>query len=150
MTIEEFEKASEQDLRAKANQLFEQADRVKLNAEFRTALLTEAHFYLDEIERRDDKFRSRRDLVLELVVIGLIAIELVFSAVAYYAGKTEFAVLSNLEASSKETAATLAALRHTTEAMNKTTEEQAALTYEMALRVQLNLKPLFLRRFRHG
>jgi hypothetical protein len=139
MTAGEFEKATENDLRRIASQRFNEASKVVINELARTALLTEARFYLDEIDRRDDRFRSRRDLILELVVIGLIAIEIVFSTVAYYEGKAEFAVLSNLEASSKETAATLAALQQTTEAMNKTTEAQAALSYEVALKVQLNL-----------
>jgi hypothetical protein len=56
MTVEEFERATERDLRQRANQLFQESDGAgKL---VRTALLTEARFYLDEIDRRDDRFRS--------------------------------------------------------------------------------------------
>lgn len=138
MTVEEFEKATEQELRQKANQLFEQSERVKVNAEYRTALLTEAHFYLDEIERRDDSFRSTRDLVLELVVIGLIAIEIVFSVVAYYDGKAQFSVLSSLQASSSATAAALTNLQQVTQQMNKAVQEQLIQSYEVALKLELN------------
>jgi len=137
MTVEEFEKATEQDLRSKANQLFDYASHV--GELVRTAVLTEARFYLEEIDRRDDRYRSRRDLVLELVVIGLILTEIVFSAVAYHAGKTEFAVLSNLEASSRATAGILADLKQSTEEMNKIAQEQAALSYEVAVHVRVNL-----------
>lgn len=137
MTVEEFEKAKDQDLRRQANQLFELASR---SGELvRTALLAEARFYLDEIDRRDDRFRSRRDLWLEIIVIGLIAIEIIFSVVAFREGRSQSVVLGSLEASASATASTLAALQQTTEAMNKTTQEQAALSYEVALRVQLNL-----------
>jgi hypothetical protein len=52
----------------------------------RTALLTEARFYLDEIDRRDDAFRSRRDFWLELAIISLIVIEIAFSWVALREG----------------------------------------------------------------
>jgi hypothetical protein len=136
MTVEEFEKATERDLRQRANQLFEDASEA--GELVRTALLTEARFYLDEIDRRDDRFRSRRDFWMEVAVITLIVIEIAFSFIAFREGKEQFAVLNNLEASSRATATTLAALQQTTEQMNKATQEEVALSYEVALKVQVN------------
>jgi hypothetical protein len=87
-------------LRQRANQLFEDASEA--GELVRTALLTEARFYLDEIDRRDDRFRSRRDFWMEVAVITLIVIEIAFSFIAFREGKEQFAVLNNLEASSRE------------------------------------------------
>jgi len=123
-------------LRQRANQLFEDASEA--GELVRTALLTEARFYLDEIDRRDDRFRSRRDFWMEVAVITLIVIEIAFSFITFREGKEQFAVLNNLEASSRATATTLAALQQTTEQMNKATQEEVALSYEVALKVQVN------------
>jgi hypothetical protein len=135
MTVEEFEKANERDLRDRANKLFQDASLLGELA--RTALLTEARFYLDEIDRRDDQFRSRRDFWMEFIVITLIVIEIGFSFIAFRDGKQQSAVLSNLEASSSATAKTLTALQQTIEEMNTATHEEVALSYEVALKVQL-------------
>jgi len=137
MTVGEFEKAKEQDLRERATQLFEQAGAA--GELVRTALLTEARFYLDEIDRRDDKFRSRRDFWMEFAVISLIIIEISFSYVAFREGKEQFKVLNNLEISSIATASTLTALQQTMEQVNKAMQEQVALSYEVALKVQIDL-----------
>jgi len=139
MTAEEFEKASEKDLRQIANQRFNEGSKVVINEMARTALLTEARFYLDEIDRRDDAFRSRRDFWMEFAIITLILVEIAFSYISFREGKSQSVVLSNLEASSRATANTLAELQRTMEEMNKAAQEQAALSYEVALRVQLNL-----------
>lgn len=71
-------------------------------------------------------------------MIGLIAIEIAFSAFAYYEGRAQFRVLRSLEASAKGTADTIAALQQTTEQMNKAIQEQVALSYDVAIRVQIN------------
>lgn len=136
MTVEEFENADERELRGRANQLFEEAS--KAGELVRTALLTEARFYLDEIDRRDDRFRSRRDLWLEVIIISLIVIEIAFSYVSLRESREQFAVLHNLESSSASTASTLTELQQTTEQMSKAVQEQLALSYEVALNVDIN------------
>ena len=125
MTVEEFERATERDLRQRANQLFQESDGAgKL---VRTALLTEARFYLDEIDRRDDRFRSGRDFWMELAIIVLIVIEIVLSIVGLRGARDEFQVLHSLEASASATAANLTALQQTTEQLKSAAQEQVAL-----------------------
>lgn len=136
MTVEEFEEATEQDLRNRANQLFEEASNAgKL---VRTALLTEARFYLDEIDRRDDRFRSRRDFWMEFAIIVLIVVEIALSVVGLRGARDEFQVLDSLEASSSATAATLTALQQTTEQLKSAAQEQVALEYVVALKIYVD------------
>jgi hypothetical protein len=81
MRTDEFEAASEGNLRRLANECFEKASAT--GALDKVRLLLEARFYLDEIDRRDDRFRSKRDLWLEIIVIGLILLEVVFALVGF-------------------------------------------------------------------
>jgi hypothetical protein len=76
---------------------------------------------------------------MEFAIITLILIEIAFSYVSFREAKEQFTVLNNLETSSRATATTLASLQEITEQMNKATQEQAALSYEVALNVQINL-----------
>jgi len=105
----------------------------------RLAVLQEAQFYTQELERRRDSFTSVRDLLLELVVIALIGWEIHMS----YRGERlesqnfekEQGVFANLQASSAATAGTLQSLEKTTEEMNKNIETEVALNYDVAVEV---------------
>jgi hypothetical protein len=105
MNTEEFEKATEKDLRRNANECF---DKLRdSGSQEHPALLLSARFYMDEIERREHDRVARRDLVLELVVILLIGLELYFGITG---GNAQVGVLQKLEASAGHTAAAVATL----------------------------------------
>jgi hypothetical protein len=105
MKTEEFEKATEKDLRLKANQCFEKLE--DSGSHEKPALLTEARFYMDEIERRKQDKVAKRDLYLELVVIALIALELFFGITG---GNQQLNVLKQLSTSTGATASALSSL----------------------------------------
>jgi hypothetical protein len=99
MNTEEFEKATEKDLRRKANDSF---DKLKdSGSQEWPALLLSAQFYMDEIERREHDRVAKRDLLLELVVILLIGLELYFGITG---GNAQLDVLQKLNASASQTA----------------------------------------------
>lgn len=105
MNTEEFEKATKKDLRRKANECF---DKLKDSGSNEwPALLMEARFYLDEIERREHDRVSTRDLMLELVVIVLIGLELYFGITG---GNAQLKVLEKLNTSASQTATTVGGL----------------------------------------
>jgi len=105
MNTEEFENAKEKDLRLKANECF--GKLADSGSQEKPALLIEAQFYMDEIERRKQGTIARRDLVLELVVIVLIGLELYFGITG---GNQQLSVLQRLEKSSCGTVAALSTL----------------------------------------
>jgi hypothetical protein len=112
MKAEEFENATPRDLRRKANECFEMLENS--GSHEKPALLIEAQFYLDEIEHRKQDKVAFRDLILELVVIFLIALELYFGITG---GNQQLNVLKQLGASTGATAS----------AMSSLAEEQKAL-----------------------
>jgi hypothetical protein len=77
----------------------------------------QAHFYIQELDRRHDSWVSRRDLFLEIVVIRLIGLEVWFAIVQGTQQAKEFEqeqqVMTNLEQSSASTAEILTALETT-------------------------------------
>lgn len=98
MNIEEFEKATEKDLRRKANECF---DKLKdSGSQEWPALLLSARFFLDEIERREHDRVAKRDLFLELVVILLIGLELYFG---FTGGNAQLGVLQKLNTNASQT-----------------------------------------------
>jgi hypothetical protein len=105
MKAEEFENAKEKDLRRKANECFEKLENS--GSHEKPALLIEAQFYMDEIERRKQDTIARRDLILELVVIALIGLELYFGITG---GNQQLCVLQKLDKSTGETATALRTL----------------------------------------
>jgi hypothetical protein len=120
MNLEEFEKASDADLRKRAKECF---DTLPTHVTREGALL-EAKFYLDEIERREhaqerktDVRNSWRDLILELVVIVLIGLEIWFS---WKGGNDQLTVLNNLQTSTGKTVETLNAVHDSLETQRKT------------------------------
>ena len=105
MKAEEFENATPKDLRRKANECFEMLENS--GSSEKPALLIEAQFYLDEIEHRKQDEVARRDLILELVVIVLIALELYFGITG---GNQQLKVLKQLGTSTGATASALSSL----------------------------------------
>lgn len=92
----------------------------------RLAMLQEAQFYTRELERRDDAFIAKRDFWLEMIVIGLITMELVLGL---YQEKEQSKtatqqqeVLGNLQKSTAATAATM-------EKMNTAMQSELDLNY---------------------
>jgi hypothetical protein len=77
MKLEEFEKLTNKELRQEAMKCFE--DAATVDQLVGTIFLPKARFYLDEINRREETSRSRRDFLLEGIIIGLIVIEIVGS-----------------------------------------------------------------------
>src|SRR2546430_8667826 len=77
-TFEEFEKATQRELRERAKECFEKAQPdLFTEANYaNTALLQEAQFYMSELERRAGSRIALRDLLLEIVVIFLIGGEI--------------------------------------------------------------------------
>lgn len=128
MNTEEFERATKDDLRRKANECF---DKLKdSGSQEWPALLVSARFYMDEIERREHDRVATRDLFLELVVILLIGLELYFGITG---GNAQLGVLQKLETNAGQSAnaiaklaeeqkATLAAI----EELDKRMQDQAA------------------------
>ncbi len=121
MDLEEFEKASETELRQKANEYFSKLNTGPLDW---PAHLLAAKFYTDEIERRahakDRKYDiwvSRRDLFLEIVVIVLIGAELYFG---WKGGNDQLTVLNNMQTSTNKTVETLTAVHDSLETQRKT------------------------------
>jgi hypothetical protein len=92
----------------------------------RFAMLQEAQFYTRELERRDDAFVAKRDFWLEVIVIGLITMELLLG---FYqekeqskTGTQQQEVLGNLQKSTAATAATM-------EKMNTAMQSELDLNY---------------------
>jgi hypothetical protein len=135
MRVEEFEKLTKKQLRAKANECFTKAEPAAVLV--RTALVTEARFYLDELNRRADSRVAIRDLILEIVVILLIGGEIILGV---FQGKQQAdafnkmqGVLSSLQTSSEATAKTLIALQKTTESMNEAIQKELSLFYDVSV-----------------
>lgn len=104
MNTDEFEKATEKDLRRKANECF---DKLKdSGSQEWPALLLSAQFYMDEIERREHDRVARRDLFLELVVILLIGLEIYFGITG---GNAQLDALQKLNANASQTATAVGA-----------------------------------------
>jgi hypothetical protein len=141
MTFKEFEKASKQQLREEAKTCFERANDQN-QTELRLIALTEAQFYMQELDRRHDGWIATRDLILEIVVIVLIGGEILFGdRAARDQGelmKSQTAVLQKLKESASATADTLTALKSTTEVMNVAMQRQLALFYDVALVVTID------------
>jgi hypothetical protein len=95
MRVEEFETLKKKQLREKANECFNRIEGA--GHEQTPALLLEAQFYLREIDRRGESWIAWRDLVLELVIIGLIGWEIL-------EGNKQAEILRQMSASAEATA----------------------------------------------
>ena len=74
MTYEQFQTATDAQLQAEAKNLFDSG--MKTGQDWRYYRLQEAHFYMQELDRRHDARIARRDFRMELIVIFLIGLEL--------------------------------------------------------------------------
>jgi hypothetical protein len=132
-----IDKMSKKDLRQAIQACFEYAPET--DPVDRLAVLQEAQFYNRELERRSDSWTSRRDLVLELGVIGLIGWEIRMGYKAERLQKTasdqQLIVLGNLQSSSQNTAAILQSLKTTTDTMNGAIQDEASLNHKVAVNV---------------
>jgi len=77
MRFEEFEKARLTDLKREAKSRFGEYKDSNTGGMEKPALLLEAQFYMNEMDRRHDNWIARRDLILEVIVIVLIGMEIV-------------------------------------------------------------------------
>jgi hypothetical protein len=127
MNIDELSKMTERQLHARANAHLEHLDDGSKSEIEKEHHVSQAQFYLAEIERREQARErtasakiARRDYKLELWVIGLIGAELVLAILGLIFGwveeKKHIVVLNNLNQSSAATAATLTAVRQAQEA----------------------------------
>jgi hypothetical protein len=137
MRAEEFAKATEQDLRRKANECFEELDISGKHE--KPALFIEAQFYMDEIERRKQDKVANRDLFLEIVVIVLIALELYFGITG---GSQQLAALQKLQTSTSDTATVLKALADEQKAARSTQADTLRTMNEANAAIQSQLKAI--------
>jgi hypothetical protein len=149
MTLEEFEAATEQELRQKADECFAKSENAGTGD--KPYLYLEAQFYINEIQRREhererrkDSRISTRDFWMECGVLLMILIEIILSLygirLSTKQGRdadalmtAQNSVLQNLNTSSAATARTLQSLQSTTEGMNDNIVTQLALNYLIPL-----------------
>jgi hypothetical protein len=142
MRVEEIHKLTRRELRSRADVCFTRAEFADDSA--RPGFLLEAQFYMRELEQRTDSRTSLRDLILEIIVIGLIGWEIFLGirqerqqTMDFASRQAEFSqqqqVLTNLQASSASTATTLAMLESTSELMNQSLQKQVALFYDVSI-----------------
>ncbi len=155
MKFEKLEKANKKELR---REVVDRFNRYNAEAPGGIEYLWEAQFYMGELDRRSGSRIALRDFILEIVVIVLIGIEI---GLAIKQGKDEDklmdkqnGILTKLQDASSDTAKsmkaladvtkamsdntsasarTLLSLRSTTETMNKATQSQLALFYDVGV-----------------
>src|SRR5216684_759772 len=152
MNLEVLSRMSIAELRQKANGVLAQLEGEGVGKLDQGPLLSEAQFYIDEIERRNQLRTGRRDLILEIVVILLIGLELYFGikggnqqlAVLQKLNTSadqQLAVLQNLNTSASETARTMKSLREEQDIALTTQQQTLQMIVQMnsALQSQLGL-----------
>ncbi len=157
MNLDELSQMSVEELRRTANERLGALDGAGMLD--RGPILSEAQFYIDEIERRSAESERRkqsrvgvRDLILELVVIILIGLELYFGIVGgnkqlavlqtlKTSADQQLGVLQNLNTSAGETAKIMRSLREEQDIVLATQQQTLQLTAQMngALQTQLGL-----------
>jgi hypothetical protein len=133
MNFDEFEKATDDQLKAEAKRCFDESRRqTPGDLQYKAPLMLEAQFYMQERDRRDSSRVARRDLWLEVSVIGLICAEIVLSIwgikLSIKQGADEDTmmqkqngILTNLQQSTSQTTNTLDNLAVLTKAMSDNT-----------------------------
>jgi hypothetical protein len=132
MTLEEFENATENQLRKRANDCFTKAE-VSGGGD-KPHLYAEAQFYIGEMERRKQGKANTVSFWMEVGVIILILGEIIMgiyegNVQAQLLGK-QTGILEKLDASTSATSQTLQSLQSTTEVMNRGVQSQLALFYD--------------------
>jgi hypothetical protein len=154
MNLEDLSRMSEAELRAKANEKLKKLD-VNLPQGYSIdegPVLSEAQFFIDEIERRKQSWTGLRDLILEIVVILLIGAELIYGVwggnqqlvilqTLKASADQQLVVLQNLNKSASETAKIMKALGDKQDVALATQQQTLQLTGQMngALQTQLGL-----------
>jgi hypothetical protein len=109
MKVEDFEKATEIDLREKANECF---NRLHDSGSHEIpALLIEAQFYMDEIERRKQDKVAKRDFIMEWLAIGLEIIVILLIVFELIEGGEQSKALEAVANSESATAASVSSLQ---------------------------------------
>jgi hypothetical protein len=143
VNLDQLSQMGVEDLRNAANQRL--ADLAIAGGLDQGSILSEAQFYIDEIERRAGEAERRkqsrialRDFILELVVIALIGGELYFGITG---GNQQLAVLQTLNTSADETAKTMKSLREEQDVALATQQQTLQMISLMngALQTQLGL-----------
>lgn len=136
--LEVIDKMSRAELKQAIVMCFERAQEV--TPIDRLAVLQEAQFYTQELERRSDSRTSIRDFVLEIAVIALIGWEIHMGYRAERLQTTNFGeekkVFEHLDKSSGATAETLVAVKDSINAMKTAVQNQLALSYEPSIIVK--------------
>jgi len=135
ISLENIEKLSRKELKAAIVNCFQYApDASPVD---RLAVLQEAQFYTRELERRSDSFTSRRDLFLELIVIGLIAWEIFLGYREMRIQGIEFGqetqIMSDLEKTSAATSQNLVNAASILKTMNDNLQHQLDFYYEPSI-----------------
>jgi hypothetical protein len=156
LTLEQLQKLSDEQISAQVNERLTPPLGGLLDLG-QPADFIAAQFYVGELDRREnrranaerDRVETRRhriDLGIDLLIVALIGVEIFLgisaglqqsrqAAKELKASGDLLAVLSDLQRSSQATAATLEALKGTTESMNEHTKKQLELNYEPSLLV---------------
>jgi hypothetical protein len=140
MKAEEFARATENELRQNANECFE-----KLNTRGsmeKPALLLEAQFYMDEIERRKQDKAAARSYRLEKFVVFLEVIVIILIAMELLDGNKQLGVLDSLKTSADATAKAMKSLQNAQEGALGTQEETLHTVEQMNAAMQNQLKLL--------
>jgi hypothetical protein len=96
MKLEDLSRMRVPELRQRASEVLAQLEGDGVGKLDQGPILSEAQFYIDEIERRNQSRTARRDLILEIVVIVLIGLELYFGITG---GNQQLAVLQKMDKS---------------------------------------------------
>jgi len=142
MTFEEFENATDVELRRAAKEDFDGAQGATWPV--KVPLLLRAQFHMVEMDRRHEAKIVRRDFRLELIIIGLIGLEIIIGLAGIWLGfreandqarilERQAGILRRLQDSSAATAGTLTAMQSTSEAMNAAVQAQLNLTYRVSV-----------------
>jgi hypothetical protein len=133
MTFDEFEIATNEDLRREAKRCFDLYGSPSVGGLDKPQLVLEAQFYMQELGRREDSKIATRDFLMELIVIFLIALELLAAIGLAVWGERQQTrevnqqlaafgkmqdVLSKLQESSAATAQTLSSQQSIMQSMN--------------------------------
>ena len=138
LTYRRLSKFNRKQLEQKIDDCFRRADETT-EADRRLALLDEADFYIGQLSRRNDSWISRRDLVLEIVVIALIGWEIWmgYTQESYQAAdfQKQQHVLSAMQSSMQSTADRLLKMDGTMAAVEVSLQKQIELFYDVQFTV---------------
>ena len=143
VSLKRIDKLSKKELRQAIEDCFEEApERDPVD---RLAILQEAQFYTQELDRRHDSWISIRDFLLEIAVLGLISWEIHMGYQQQthqdQAFEKEKVIWEHMDTSTKATADTMTALKTTTEIMSDSLQKQVALFYDVQINVIYNEGP---------